>query len=44
MYYYNISVIFGRYLLNSVNFRYFFMKILGSKKQMALYLHRFSWY
>jgi len=44
MYFYNISMIFEDFLLISVKNHHFFTEKLGSKKQMVLYLHRFSWY
>ena len=44
MNYYDISMNFWWFLLICVKNRHFFDEKLGSKKQMALYLQRFSWY
>lgn len=44
MNYYDISMNFWEFLLICVKNRHFFDEKLGSKKQMALYLQRFSWY
>jgi len=44
MHFHDISMIFWRFLLISVKNWHFFIKKLGSKKQMVLYLQWFSWY